>query len=116
MVLLLVALTFVLTSNKTTSDYEEVLLLNNTCPPGFKLNDKNECIAQNLYMQYNSPNNKGVGGLQTGLPEIRDGFSPQEIEQAYQAKFRGLRLGDNRLRTETAGIVACQLIQSLHYD
>ncbi|MGB0884085.1 MAG: 16S rRNA (uracil(1498)-N(3))-methyltransferase [Flavobacteriales bacterium] len=43
-------------------------------------------------------------------------FSPQEIEQAYQAKFRGLRLGDNRLRTETAGIVACQLIQSLHYD
>ncbi|WP_339705266.1 cytochrome c peroxidase [uncultured Kriegella sp.] len=31
-------------------------------------------------MQYNSPNNKGVGGLKTALPEIRDGFSPQQID------------------------------------
>ncbi|WP_232623015.1 cytochrome-c peroxidase [Pareuzebyella sediminis] len=31
-------------------------------------------------MQYDSPNNVGVGGLQTGLPKIRDGFSPQQID------------------------------------
>lgn len=78
--LLVVALVFLLASKKATSAYEEVSLLKNSCPPGFKLNDKNECVAQNLYMQYNSPNNKGVGGLRTGLPEIRDGFSPQEID------------------------------------
>jgi len=101
MVLLLVALTFVLTSNKTTSDYEEVLLLNNTCPPGFKLNDKNECIAQNLYMQYNSPNNKGVGGLQTGLPEIRDGFSPQEIDLGRYLFFDPALSGDGTISCAT---------------
>lgn len=43
-------------------------------------------------------------------------FSTQEIDMAYQAGFSGLHLGDNRLRTETAGIVACQNIQYSHYD
>ncbi|MGB1294601.1 MAG: 16S rRNA (uracil(1498)-N(3))-methyltransferase [Flavobacteriales bacterium] len=43
-------------------------------------------------------------------------FSVQEIEKAYQNQFQGLHLGDNRLRTETAGIVACQNIQFSHYD
>ncbi len=59
---------------------EEIVNLNSRCPPGFKLNDLNQCKAQNLYMQYDSPNGMGVGGLQTGLPEIRDGFTPQEID------------------------------------
>lgn len=54
--------------------------LSNQCPPGFKKNEDNECVAINLYQQYDSPNNKGVGGLQTSLPEIRDGFSPQQID------------------------------------
>ncbi len=43
------------------------------CPPGFKKNKNNECISVNLYQLYESPNDKGVGGLQTSLPEIRDG-------------------------------------------
>ena len=51
-----------------------------TCPPGFQLNEKNECIASNLYLQYESLENKGVGGLKTALPKVRDGFSPQQID------------------------------------
>jgi cytochrome c peroxidase len=66
--------------NILSENPEAGFTLNASCPPGFKLNEKNECKAQNLYMQYDSPNNVGVGGLQTGLPEIRDGFSPQEID------------------------------------
>src|SRR5210317_695229 len=51
-----------------------------TCPPGFLLNDENRCISRNLYQQYESLQNVGVGGLKTALPEIRDGFTPQQID------------------------------------
>ncbi|MFY0685993.1 MAG: hypothetical protein JXQ90_02450 [Cyclobacteriaceae bacterium] len=54
--------------------------LRSSCPPGFRLNEENECISMNLYMQYNSLHNQGVGGLKTALPEGRDGFSPQQID------------------------------------
>ena len=79
------------------SAYEEVPVLNTECPPGFKRNANNECIAQNLYMQYDSPNNKGVGGLQTGLPEIRDGFSPQEIDLGRYLFFDPVLSGDGTI-------------------
>lgn len=61
-------------------DGNEEIVLNSHCPPGFELNEKNECINRNLYQMYNSSNDKGVGGLQTGLPKNRDGFSPQQID------------------------------------
>ncbi|WP_224490154.1 cytochrome-c peroxidase [Robertkochia flava] len=79
------------------TDYEEIPLLNTDCPPGFKRNANNECIAQNLYMQYDSPNNKGVGGLQTGLPEIRDGFTPQEIDLGRYLFFDPVLSGDGTI-------------------
>jgi cytochrome c peroxidase len=60
--------------------YYPVPLLKSTCPPGFKLNENNECIAKNLYSQYATTNKAGVGGLKSALPKIRDGFSPQEID------------------------------------
>jgi len=50
------------------------------CPPGFELTDDNRCVSRTLYQQYQSLQNSGVGGLKTGLPEIRDGFSPQQID------------------------------------
>lgn len=50
------------------------------CPPGFELNDENECESRNLYMQYTSLGNSGVGGLKTALPEGRHKFSPQQID------------------------------------
>lgn len=43
-------------------------------------------------------------------------FSLEEIKTAYENGFHGLDLGINRLRTETAGIVACQNIQFTHYE
>jgi len=55
-------------------------ILCKTCPPGFMLSEDNKCLSKNLYQQYNSLQNKGVGGLKTALPEVRDGFSPQQID------------------------------------
>ena len=41
-------------------------------------------------------------------------FSPTELELATQHGFRGVHLGPHRLRTETAGLVACHTIQLLN--
>lgn len=41
-------------------------------------------------------------------------FTPQEIEVAKQNNFREISLGKSRLRTETAGIVACHTINLLN--
>jgi cytochrome c peroxidase len=51
-----------------------------TCPPGFELTDEGVCRNRNLYQQYGSLSDKGVGGLRTGLPPVRDGFTPQQID------------------------------------
>jgi cytochrome c peroxidase len=50
------------------------------CPPGFELTGDNRCVSRSLYQQYQSLRNSGVGGLKTGLPKVRDGFSPQQID------------------------------------
>lgn len=78
--LLLSGLLVVLFKANPSETYADVNVLNCHCPPGFKLNEENKCISKNLYQQYDSPNDQGVGGLQTGLPEVRDGFTPQEID------------------------------------
>ncbi|MRH99005.1 cytochrome-c peroxidase [Kriegella sp. EG-1] len=88
--------TFFISKNKSET-YEVLTKLNSNCPPGFKKNANNECIAQNLYMQYNSPNGLGVGGLQTGLPEIRDGFSPQQIDLGRYLFFDPILSGDGSM-------------------
>jgi cytochrome c peroxidase len=44
------------------------------------LNEEHKCVAKNLYQQYGSLQEAGVGGLKTGLPEVRDGFSPEQID------------------------------------
>lgn len=38
-------------------------------------------------------------------------FSNKEIQQALQNDYQGVSLGKSRLRTETAGIVACHIVQ-----
>ena len=58
----------------------EKIQLCSTCPPGFLLNKDNRCIAKNLYQQYESLQDVGVGGLKTALPAVRDGFTPQQID------------------------------------
>jgi 16S rRNA (uracil1498-N3)-methyltransferase len=37
-------------------------------------------------------------------------FSPQEIQEADKKGFRSVSLGPSRLRTETAGVVACHIV------
>jgi cytochrome c peroxidase len=54
--------------------------LSDTCPPGFQWVAGNTCVLRSLYQQYPSIQSQGVGGLKTGLPAYRDGFSPQIID------------------------------------
>ena len=41
-------------------------------------------------------------------------FSQEEIKAAYNAGIRPITLGESRLRTETAALVACHTLQVLH--
>ncbi len=41
-------------------------------------------------------------------------FSPKEIDKAINNNFTEISLGENRLRTETAGVVACHTINLLN--
>ncbi len=73
---------------------EKTIELCKTCPPGFQLNESNQCISKNLYLQYKSLENKGVGGLKTALPKVRDGFSPQQIDLGRYLFFDPVLSGD----------------------
>tara|TARA_R110002167_G_scaffold167062_3_gene364216 strand:+ start:1108 stop:2298 length:1191 start_codon:yes stop_codon:yes gene_type:complete len=99
--ILLLFLLFLGSTKKESETYKSVLQLNSNCPPGFKRNTMNECIALNLYQQYDSPNNKGVGGLKTALPQIRDGFSPQEIDLGRYLFFDPVLSGDGTMSCAT---------------
>ena len=44
------------------------------------------------------------------------GFTEEEIQLAESHKFKKVSLGDKRYRTETAGILACHIVNLLHYD
>lgn len=54
--------------------------MNNYCPPSFELTVENTCEFVSLYQLYPSIENQGVGGLRIGVPHIRAGFSPQQID------------------------------------
>lgn len=41
-------------------------------------------------------------------------FSPREIAMAYERGLKAVTLGNSRLRTETAALVACHTLQLLH--
>lgn len=41
-------------------------------------------------------------------------FDPQEIKSAFEAGFQAVSLGKSRLRTETAGLAAVQMLQVLN--
>ena len=43
-------------------------------------------------------------------------FSDREIEQAIRCGFKGISLGENRLRTETAGVAACHSIYFMNSE
>ncbi|MFS4415221.1 cytochrome-c peroxidase [Maribacter sp. 2307ULW6-5] len=99
--MVLVVLLFFVMSPKVSTSYAPVPKLKTQCPPGFKKNKNNECMAINLYQQYDSPHDNGVGGLQTGLPEIRDGFSPQEIDLGRYLFFDPVLSGNQTISCAT---------------
>lgn len=72
--------------------------LSATCPAGFAL-EENRCRLQTLYHDYPSLQSAGVGGLRTGLPPLRDGFTPQQIDLGRLLFFDPVLSGD--------GTVAC---------
>ena len=59
---------------------ETEFVLNTRCPASFTENAEGGCVLNNRYRQYRSLQNKGVGGLKTGLPPLREGFTPAQID------------------------------------
>jgi cytochrome c peroxidase len=55
------------------------LSLSDQCPASFERRD-GRCWLHTPYQRYQSLNSAGVGGLKTGLPPYRDGFTPAEID------------------------------------
>ena len=70
--------------------------LNSDCPPGFELAE-GHCELRSLYMMYDSLEGAGMGGPTTGLPEYRDGFTPQEIDLGRYLFFDPVLSGDNSM-------------------
>ena len=42
-------------------------------------------------------------------------FTEEEVKKALDQRFMGISLGPNRLRTETAGVVACNLVHFINH-
>lgn len=70
--------------------------LSELCPAGF-VQREGRCYLQTLYQDYGSLQNSGVGGLKTGLPEIRQGFTPQQIDLGRYLFFDPALSGDGSL-------------------
>lgn len=70
--------------------------LNDYCPAGFALRDGG-CYLSSLYNDYASLQDSGVGGLQTGLPALRQGFSPEQIDLGRLLFFDPLLSGSREM-------------------
>lgn len=70
--------------------------LKDYCPAGFQLNGEG-CYLQSLYTTYDSLQDSGVGGLKTGLPELRQGFSPRQIDLGRLLFFDPVLSGDHSM-------------------
>ncbi|MEH6584336.1 MAG: cytochrome c peroxidase [Halioglobus sp.] len=90
--ILLLCLWFIPALGQASSD----IMLNENCPPGFELSS-GQCELRSLYQMYDSLADAGVGGLKTGLPRYRDGFTPQQIDLGRYLFFDPLLSGDGTL-------------------
>ena len=67
-------------------------------------NEKEQYIAQSVITSYSIHYTKLYEG----------DFSPNEVEKAKASGAAVISLGESRLRTETAGVVACHTIHLLN--
>lgn len=67
------------------------------CPAGFAADEQQRCRLRSLYRAYPSLQDAGVGGLKTGLPPIRDGFSPPQIDLGRLLFFDPVLSADNSI-------------------
>ena len=77
-ILLLGSLTIPVVANDGSPATPE-FRLTDTCPASFALQNDG-CVLRNRYREYRSLRDAGVGGLKTGLPTLREGFTPQQID------------------------------------
>jgi len=69
--------------------------LSSQCPASFVARD-GLCRLVSNYTDYASLQNVGVGGLKTGLPPIRDGFTAQEIDLGRYLFFDPILSGNGK--------------------
>ncbi len=74
--------------------------LTSHCPAGFDLLG-GTCRLRSAYVGYTSLQNSGVGGLKTGLPKWREGFTPKEIDLGRYLFFDPLLSKDSTLACST---------------
>ena len=70
--------------------------LSRQCPASFELSD-GACRLHTPYQAYRSLADAGVGGLKSGLPRFRDGFTPQQIDLGRYLFFDPVLSGNGRL-------------------
>tara|TARA_R110002110_G_scaffold205066_5_gene416873 strand:- start:59837 stop:61039 length:1203 start_codon:yes stop_codon:yes gene_type:complete len=85
---------------KSVLGASDPLELSRDCPPGFELTG-GHCELRSLYQMYPSLQNAGVGGLKTGLPQWRDGFTPQQIDLGRHLFFDPVLSANGKLSCAT---------------
>ena len=77
------------------SDANEDFELSTHCPPALRLDESGRCRLYSQYLNYGSLYDRGVGGLRTGLPAVRDGFTPAQIDLGRYLFFDPLLSGNS---------------------
>ncbi len=75
-------------------------------------NDDSTPLLSHIFQNNKNTNQKPQNAVILIGPE--GDFTEGEVAQALQKEFQGVSLGQSRLRTETAGVVACHTINLLN--
>lgn len=75
--------------------------LNDHCPAGFVPDSEGLCRLVSLYREYPSLQGRGMGGLKIGLPSLREGFPPQQIDLGRLLFFDPLLSGNGQISCAT---------------
>lgn len=76
--------------------YAKDFQLATQCPASFELR-QGRCYLRSNYEQYASLENAGVGGLKTGLPSNREGFTAQQIDLGRYLFFDPILSGTQQM-------------------